>query len=831
MTTPHVPDEGTGHERLCVIGEAPGAYEEQQGRPFVGPSGRLLAEWMTAAGLTRTDAYWTNVVPRRPPNNDLSRLEPGELGAAIAGLKARLAAALVDPIVLVPTGATSLRAILGLGGISKHRGSVYDTRLGDRLVKVIPTLHPAAVLRTPGWAYRCRRDWRRIAGDLAFRDRRLPEREHLIRPSFDDVRGFVADAEHADVLAVDIETPRKRIAVTERTKRGKAVARTRLGDARVTCVGVALSASLSMTIPTTLEYWHDPDTLAAVWVLLRQLGASPVPKALQNGLFDTFWLADHDVELVNWLWDTRDLHHGLRPNDEHSLAYMASLDTREPYWKDDGKGEDPEGEPLDTSTGLDTFWTYCSKDAAVTWELADTYAARYAVDGRLPWYHQRYTRLRPALRAMMRGGIALDDVARRRQLARLQAEVLGYQDRLTAAAGEPLHGTSDLSPTKLARFLYETLRLPRQTNRATKQVTTNELAIRRLALRHRAKFGEAADWILGYRRAAKLATFLDAKLADPDGRVRASFGWTETWRLTSSKSPRRTGANLFNIDRAVRGAYVPDPGHVFLEADLSTAESRVVYCLTGDPALIAIARSSPEEFDDHTRTATMVFGLAPDAVWHEIAYCAHPTKEQRYLAKRVRHASHYGMRGATMSDGLLKDGVVRTPEECDQWIERLLDTDAPIRAWQRAVRIAVLRTRRLTNSWDCTIDLADERLSDDLYREAYAWRPQSEIGCLMLSWGVIPLHAWLTRRGSAARLVNTVYDSVLVSTPPDEAYDLAAFLAETLERPRVYDGVVCTIPLEFKLGRTWQGDVGYKRLPDRATFTEAARTLARPRGT
>jgi len=827
MTSTAIPDEGTGRERLCIVGEAPGQIEDQQRRPFVGPSGRALAAWMTAAGLSRTDAYWTNVVTRRPPGNRLDALEPGELGAAIASLKGRLAEALTDPWLLVPTGALSLRAILGLGSITKHRGSIYETQLGGRTVKVIPTIHPAATFRTPGWAYRCRRDWRRIAGDLAFRERRLPEREHLIRPSLEDVRGLVADAEHADVLAIDIETPRKRIPVTTTTKRGTKIARTKLGEARVTCVGVALSATLSVTVPTTLEYWHDADTLAEVWALLRALCASPTPKALQNGLFDTFWLADHEVRLTNWLWDTKDLHHGLRPNDEHSLAYMASLDSREPYWKDDTKGEDPDGEPLDTASGLDTFWRYCGKDCCVTHELADTYTAQYAAAGRLNWYHTRYTRLRPALRALMRGGFALDDRARRRQLARLQVERLEYQARLTEAAGEPLHGKTDLSPTKLARFLYETLRLPRQTNRATKQVTTNELAIRRLALRHPAKFGPSAEWILGERRAAKLSTFLDGSLADRDGRVRASFGWTETWRLTSSKNPRRTGANLFNIDREVREAYVPDPGHVLLEADLSTAESRVVYCLTGDADLIAIARSTPDEFDDHKRTATLLFGLTPDATWHGIRYCAHPTKDQRYFAKRTRHAAGYGMRGATMSEGLLKEGIVRTPDECDAWITRLLEVDAPVKAWQRATRIAVMRTRRMENSWGCVIDWADERLSDDLYREAYAWRPQSEIGCLMLSWGVAPLHTWLTQRRSAARIVNTVYDSVIVSTPPGDAYDIAAFLVGSLERPRVYDGVACVIPVELKLGATWRGDVEFKRLPDRATFTEAATRLAR----
>lgn len=830
-TSRHVRADGRPDARLIVLGEAPAAWEVAQGRPFVGPSGQLMHRWMRDAGIERRDCWIDNVYPFRAPKDKIALVPKEELTRWSEDLHARLAA-LEDPWLIVPTGATALRALTGKGSIVKHRGSIYEYRdRRGRLVKVIPTIHAAAVLRAPKWEKRCRADWKRIAGDREFRELRLPEREHMIRPTLTDCLEFLEGAAaHADVLAVDVETPRKTELVEvpgrllKSGKQGKSRWLRQLGEPRITCVGFSWDPSLSLTIPTTLEYWGSEEQLARAWRVVRALCTLPTcEKATHNGTFDAFYLADHGIHLRRWQWDTMEMHHALDALDAHALGYCASVDTREPYWKDDAKDEDGEGkgwaEP--SAASLDTFWRYNGKDAAVTQELASAYHA--ALGQRLDWYGRHYRDVRGPLLRCMRHGLAVDRRAQVRRDAALHAQCVALEDRLAALAGEPLHRAKALSGKALQHFLYDTLGLPHQRDRATGSVSTKEVIVRRLMLRYPAKLLEAGQAILDHRRATKVREFLNEKGLDPDGRLRCSYKFTtETGRLASSKNPKRTGRNMQNIDREVRSIYTPDPGCIFLEADLSQAESRIRNVLTGHPRLVEIART--RDFDEHRYVASITFGVPPDRI----------DKLQRYIGKRTNHASGYGMRGRTYSEALLKDGYTYTDDECQGFINRLLTT-SPYTAvvdWQTATRKRVMQHRRLQTSWGREWAVPFERLDDGLYRRAYAFVPQSEVADLLNQYGLVPLDDYLRTSGLPARINAQVHDAVLVSTPPEHAWELACALRGFLERPRTYWSPVTeqayelVIPVEFKLGRTWAGDVEFKTLPSHEAFEQAAHALA-----
>ncbi len=826
--------DGPRSARIVVIGEALGAMEQARKRPFVGASGMLLDTWMAAVGVARRDVRVDNVCQRRPPHNKIEAIPKHELADWTVDLHRRLAE-LDDPIVVVPTGMVALRALTGKSGITKHRGSIYEYVDGrGRVIKVIPTLHPAYVLRTPSFERRCRADWARIAADAAFRDLRLPAREHRIRPTLAEVEEYVYTAATADALAIDIETPREvQWTAGKPTKSGKPGKPKRiLGAARITCVGLATTPDESLTVPTTLAYWRDPETLARVWELLKTIAALPVAKVTHNGLFDTFWLAqDHDVALARWRWDTLAMSHCLNAVGPHSLAYCASVDTREPYWKDqDGKDDEDDKFFEPSAEGLNQFWIYCGRDAAVTRELADTYRGRLETAGRMPLYDAYYRTMFGPLLRMMRHGVRLNAGACHRRSAHFLANVIGAQDKLTAMAGEPLYGPKGaLSAKRVARYFYETLKLPpvyqRGTAGTTRRVTADEVTIRKLMKRHKTAV-EPGGLILQSRRWQKLREFVDTKAADPDGRVRCSYKFTtRTGRLSSSKNPRRTGRNLQNLDHEVRDVYLPDEGCIFVEADLSQAESRIVYVLTGDPALIKIARTPPWEYDVHRENAALIFGVPPDAV----------TKDQRYLGKRGIHSAHYGVQGTTTSEVLLKDGYTYTPNECQEIIDTYMRRRPAIPAWQRAVRQLIMRERKLVTAWGWVFDATHERLDDDLYRDAYATEPQSDVGLMTNQWGLKPLDAYIRARRLRSRINLNIHDAVTVSCPPDEAYEVAAFLRDSLERPKVYrspvtgSDVELTIPVEFKLGVTLRPSVEYKRLPPEAEFHEAVAGLASAR--
>lgn len=129
---------------LMFVGEAPGAEEDRQGLPFVGRSGRLLDRLMAEEmGLDRGSVYITNVIKCRPPENRDPRAE--EIAACRPYLDAQLAQ--IDPAVIVTLGNFASRLLLGTTvGITRLRGHAY--RFGDRVL--VPTLHPAAVLRGRG---------------------------------------------------------------------------------------------------------------------------------------------------------------------------------------------------------------------------------------------------------------------------------------------------------------------------------------------------------------------------------------------------------------------------------------------------------------------------------------------------------------------------------------------------------------------------------------------------------------------------------------------------------------------------------------------------------
>ncbi|MEY4839567.1 MAG: hypothetical protein RLZZ374_475 [Cyanobacteriota bacterium] len=127
--------------RLMLIGEAPGAQEDERGQPFVGRSGLLLDQLLAAAGFdSHQDAFIANAVKCRPPGN--RKPTTLELAACRPWLQQQIA--LVQPQVLVLVGATALQAVLGLKGpISQLRGQWQS--LGGRAC--MPIFHPAYLLR------------------------------------------------------------------------------------------------------------------------------------------------------------------------------------------------------------------------------------------------------------------------------------------------------------------------------------------------------------------------------------------------------------------------------------------------------------------------------------------------------------------------------------------------------------------------------------------------------------------------------------------------------------------------------------------------------------
>jgi uracil-DNA glycosylase len=136
--TNHVPGEGNPDAKIVFIGEGPGFYEDRQGRPFVGASGKFLDELLASIGLDRTKVYITNVVKCRPPNNRDPQAD--EIATCRRHLDAQLEA--IDPKVVVTLGRHSMQRYFPGESIGRVHGQ--PRRKGE--VIVVPMYHPAAAL-------------------------------------------------------------------------------------------------------------------------------------------------------------------------------------------------------------------------------------------------------------------------------------------------------------------------------------------------------------------------------------------------------------------------------------------------------------------------------------------------------------------------------------------------------------------------------------------------------------------------------------------------------------------------------------------------------------
>ncbi|MFE2265402.1 UdgX family uracil-DNA binding protein [Streptomyces griseosporeus] len=144
---------GDAHARVMLVGEQPGDQEDRQGKPFVGPAGKLLDRALADAGIDPAEAYVTNAVkhfkftqaePKKRRIHKAPTLR--EMTACSPWLAAELA--LVEPELIVVLGATAGKALLGSSfRVTEVRGTVLEREIHGRRERLVPTVHPSSVLR------------------------------------------------------------------------------------------------------------------------------------------------------------------------------------------------------------------------------------------------------------------------------------------------------------------------------------------------------------------------------------------------------------------------------------------------------------------------------------------------------------------------------------------------------------------------------------------------------------------------------------------------------------------------------------------------------------
>jgi len=562
-------EEGPEDAPVCLIGEAPSAEEIREGRPFVGPAGRLLDRCLEAAGIRRSEVRILNVFETQvfKPRGNAGRIEGPdgtlwwtsargftEAGrAASAGCLERLLGSKAN--VIVPLGGPALHACVDTRSVTKWRGSIIEANERLKGRKAVPTIHPSAALQgvyEDRWLIAA--DLKRVKEESKSPEIRLPRRELILDPGFEEALGFLRRALDADIIDTDIE----------------------LLKGQVDCFSAAVSPSEAISIPLIGEGFENRwpvEEERAIWEAYAKLISSPrITKVNQNICFDlSVLLRLNGIVPAGNLEDPMVAFSVMNPFLSKSLGTICSLYTREPYYKDGGELHDSP-----TVKDFARRWRYNALDAAVSLEAWSKLEPELDRDG----YRETYELtmgMASGLIYMMTRGIKANRKALTETREKVKEKLSEVLKRAEVAFGRPIYtevpegkgaaarkrllasqGALNInSPKQVCAYFYEEQGLTPYIDRKTGNPSADDDALARIVRRDG---NEAAAVLLEYRRLFTLDSRYLNMGFDHDERLRCSYNIRGTWtgRLSSSQTVFKTGGNQQNLPDDMRGFLVAD---------------------------------------------------------------------------------------------------------------------------------------------------------------------------------------------------------------------------------------------------------------------------------
>jgi len=758
-----------------LVGEAPGAQEDALGKPFVGGAGEILNHMLARVGIVRGECFLTNLAHVRPPKNEFGWLITPLDGyplhpELIRGLQLlRDDITEIQPNLIIALGAWPLYFLTQKQGIDKWRGSILPNTLVPS-IKTIATYHPAYILRVYDYKAVAEFDLLRCAQEATTPEITYPTRNFILNPSREDTPHLVQSLLQATWLAVDIEC----VLLDN-------------GGWRLSCVGFADSADRAITWPCDEPWQRDA---------VKTLCESYVPKVLQNGTFDLTVLAEEGITLNNFAWDTMIAHHALYPEcaggeDEMSfmtgkkkqaalkkgLAFQTSIYTREPFYKDDSKIAGEVGD-------YELFLRYNARDAVVTREIRDVQERELREFGTMEVFHRGMSAVEPLYQAG-KHGILIDQevMAILRQQHEQEVEIL--QKALEEEIDQPLNVKST---KQVQELIYGKLNLAPRYSKKTGNPTADKDTITALAGRYQ---HPVLLTILEIRKKRDMIERYLTVQIDDDGMMRCSWDITGTrsGRLSSRQTIKGTGTNLQNIPEGVRRMFIAQPGQVFVYRDYSQAEARIVAYLAQCEKLIRLFEDPTR--DVHVENARRIFSRIDIS------------KEQRYLAKRVVHASNYGLGPDHLAEVINEDtkttGVSIETNDARKLIEAYFYLYPEIKEifWKgiereichsRTLNTPFGRKRQFFGRWD-----------DKLLREAYSYIPQSTVGDLGVMASVACHHIDIPN----SHFLLNVHDSVMMQCREEDVEQMVGAMAQAMAIPITINERTFYIPTDCKVGYNW----------------------------
>ena len=506
----------------------------------------------------------------------------------------------------------------------------------------------------------------------------------------------------------------------------------------------------------------DP-ALAPIVELLRD---PSVPKAGHNIKYDWQVLRRAGVELGGVAYDSMIASFLLDPGRRSHAIDILSLEHlgrgMQSYSDVAGKGK---AEIPFAEVAVASAAAYCGADSATVLALHDYFAPMLAETGMEELFRTIEMPLVPVLTEMEWAGIAIDPELFAELSRELSEELARLEIRIGEVAGEALNLNS---PRQLATILFEKQGLPVLKKTKTGPSTDADVLEQLAAMGH-----ELPQLILDYRELQKLkSTYVDTlptRVQRATGRIHTSFNQTgaATGRLSSSEP------NLQNIPirtprgEAIRRGFVPTDERVFLVADYSQIELRLMAHLSGDPAFIEAFRQGG---DIHRQTAALIFGVPADLV----------SPEMRGRAKTINFATIYGQGPFALSRKL---GI--SLEDARLFIARYFERFAGVRAFlDRQVEIArelgyvetLFKRRRYIP------ELKDRNFNMRAYGERNAQNsPLQGSAADLIKVAMIRIHDALAQRRLRSRMLLQVHDELVFEVPAAELDAMRALVREHME--------------------------------------------------
>ena len=492
-----------------------------------------------------------------------------------------------------------------------------------------------------------------------------------------------------------------------------------------------------------------------------------IQKVGQNIKYDMEVLRNYGIELKGELFDTMIAHYLIQPELRHNMDYLAEVYLGyQTIHIDELIGPKGKGQRSMRDLTPEQVYEYACEDADITLQLKNVLEPKLEEVGAKELFWQIEMPLVPVLAEMEMNGVRIDTQSLSETSAQLTQRALDIEKHIFELAGEPFNIAS---PKQVGDILFGKLRIvekPKKTK--TGQFVTSEDVLQLLRNKH-----EIVDEILKFRGLKKLlGTYVDAlpKLINPrTGHIHTSFNQTvaATGRLSSSDP------NLQNIPvrgedgKEIRRAFIPNDGCLFLSADYSQIELRVMAHLSGDEHMIAAFR---EGRDIHAATAAKVYKENIENV----------SRDQRTKAKRANFGIIYGISVFGLSERLnisrdeakqLIDGYFATFPRVHEYME-----EAKQQARQQGYAETLFHRRRYLpdiNSGNATVRGLAERNAINA--------PIQGTAADIIKVAMIRIFERFRREGIRSKMILQVHDELNFSVLPEEKELVERIVVEEMQ--------------------------------------------------